>query len=169
MRLRSMQTRWVAFISIFKPLFCFLPTYLFLLEGLWLVSEIIWWGLLHGIFLFKHYKSWLLKTEIINLFKIDRMNLSLLLLELNFHKVWKLITVTIFKWLQIFFLQGRIIFGPDVRSLFLTVFLIVTPVLIFCALVARKLMDDFNKHLGVCIMVFVVFITLVVSIFYFKF
>lgn len=62
---------------------------------------------------------------------------------------------------NIFFLRGRIIFGPDVRSLFLTVFLIVTPVLIFCALVARKLMDDFNKHLGVCIMVFVVFITLV--------
>ncbi|XP_059669947.1 probable protein S-acyltransferase 7 [Cornus florida] len=54
---------------------------------------------------------------------------------------------------NIFFLQGRFIFGPDVRSLFLTIFLIVAPVTVFCVFVARKLMDKFSHHLGISIMV----------------
>ncbi|CAL9765717.1 unnamed protein product [Musa acuminata subsp. burmannicoides] len=61
---------------------------------------------------------------------------------------------------NIFFLQGRFIFGPDVRSLFLTIFLIVAPVSVFCVLVARKLMDDFSNTLGVPVMVVVVVFTL---------
>ncbi|GFS34360.1 DHHC-type zinc finger family protein [Actinidia rufa] len=59
----------------------------------------------------------------------------------------------------IFFLQGRFIFGPDVRSLVLTIFLIVAPVTIFCVFVARKLMDDFSHHLGISIMVVAVAFT----------
>lgn len=65
--------------------------------------------------------------------------------------------------MQIFFLRGRFIFGPDVRSLALTVVLIAIPVAIFCVFVARKLMDDFSHHLGVSIMVIAVAFTLYVS------
>ncbi|XXG78395.1 hypothetical protein AAC387_Pa08g2349 [Persea americana] len=61
---------------------------------------------------------------------------------------------------NIFFLQGRFIFGPDVRSLALTVVLIAAPVAVFCVFVARKLMDDFSHHLGISIMVIAVAFTL---------
>lgn len=54
---------------------------------------------------------------------------------------------------NIFLLQGRLIFGPDVRSLALTIFLIVAPVAVFCVFVAGKLMDDFPDDWGVSIMV----------------
>ncbi|KAI6700871.1 hypothetical protein NL676_015195 [Syzygium grande] len=60
---------------------------------------------------------------------------------------------------NIFFLQGSLIFGPDVRSLGLTIFLIVAPVAVFCVFVARKLMDDFPDHYGISIMVVVVVFT----------
>lgn len=65
--------------------------------------------------------------------------------------------------LQKFLLHGRFIFGPDVRSLFLTILLIVAPVAIFCVFVARKLMDDFSDHWGISIMVIVVVFTVYVS------
>ncbi|CAL9756339.1 unnamed protein product [Musa acuminata subsp. burmannicoides] len=61
---------------------------------------------------------------------------------------------------NIFFLQGRFIFGPDASSLFLTIFLIVAPVSIFCVFVARKLMDDFSHNLGISIMIVAVVFTL---------
>lgn len=64
---------------------------------------------------------------------------------------------------QIFFLQGRLIFGPDVRSLGLTIFLIVAPISVFCVFVARKLMDDYPHHLGISIMVVAVTFTVYVS------
>lgn len=67
--------------------------------------------------------------------------------------------------LQKFFLQGKFIFGPDVRSLGLTIFLIVAPVTVFCVFVARKLMDDFRHHLGILIMVVAVVCTVYVSSF----
>ncbi|CAA6664026.1 unnamed protein product [Spirodela intermedia] len=66
----------------------------------------------------------------------------------------------VWKGNNIFFLQGRLIFGPDVRSLFLTIFLIVAPVSIFCAFVARNLMDDFSHHSGISIMVIAVVFTI---------
>ncbi|XP_043703413.1 probable protein S-acyltransferase 7 [Telopea speciosissima] len=47
-----------------------------------------------------------------------------------------------------FFLGGRLIFGPDVRSLLFTVFLIVTPVILFGAFVSQKLVTEFPYHLG---------------------
>ncbi|TKY63020.1 S-acyltransferase 7 [Spatholobus suberectus] len=58
-----------------------------------------------------------------------------------------------------FFLQGRFIFGPDVRSLALTVILIVAPVAVFCVFVGRKLMDDFSDHWGISIMAVAVVFT----------
>lgn len=61
-----------------------------------------------------------------------------------------------------FLLQGRFIFGPDVRSLVLTIFLIVAPVTVFCIYVARKLMNDFSHNLGISIMVVPVVFTVYV-------
>lgn len=63
---------------------------------------------------------------------------------------------------NIFFLQGRFVFGPDVRSLALTIFLIIAPVAVFCIFVARKLMDDFSDHLGISVMVVAVVFTIYV-------
>lgn len=68
-------------------------------------------------------------------------------------------------FLQKFFLQGRFIFGPDVRSLALTILLIVAPVAVFCVFVARKLMDDFSDHWGVSIMAVAILSTIFVSLF----
>lgn len=58
-----------------------------------------------------------------------------------------------------FFLQGRFIFGPDVRSLALTIFLIVAPVAAFCAFVGRKLMNEYSDHHGISIMFVAVLFT----------
>lgn len=63
---------------------------------------------------------------------------------------------------NIFFLQGRFIFGPDVRSLGVTILLIVVPVAVFCAFVARKLLDDFSYHSGVSIMAVAILFTIYV-------
>ena len=50
--------------------------------------------------------------------------------------------------LQLFFLGGRLIFGPDVRSLVLTVCLIVTPVIFFAAAVCPQLGHEFQSQIG---------------------
>ncbi|TVU34596.1 hypothetical protein EJB05_16433 [Eragrostis curvula] len=60
---------------------------------------------------------------------------------------------------NVFFLQGRFIFGPDARSLFVTMFLIIAPVSIFCAFVAKELMDRFSYGLGLPVMVAAVLFT----------
>ncbi|XP_044501134.1 probable protein S-acyltransferase 7 [Mangifera indica] len=60
---------------------------------------------------------------------------------------------------NIFFLKGRFIFGPDVRSLGLTIFLIVAPVAVFCAFVARKLICNYSPYWGISIMVIAVVFT----------
>lgn len=52
------------------------------------------------------------------------------------------------------------------RSLGLTIFLIVAPVTIFCIFVARKMMDDFSYHLGISIMIVAVVFTVYVSSFH---
>ncbi|XP_042410655.1 probable protein S-acyltransferase 6 [Zingiber officinale] len=69
----------------------------------------------------------------------------------------------VWKGNNIFLREGRVIFGPDARSLFLTIFLIVAPVSMFCAFVARKLMDDFSHNLGISVMILAVAFTLYVS------
>ncbi|KAK2984692.1 hypothetical protein RJ640_014029 [Escallonia rubra] len=69
-------------------------------------------------------------------------------------------TYQIWKGSNIFLLQGRLFFGPDARSLFLTIFLLVAPIAVFCVFVARKLIDHFPHHLGILVMVIVVVFTL---------
>ncbi|KAD4385872.1 hypothetical protein E3N88_26041 [Mikania micrantha] len=73
-------------------------------------------------------------------------------------------TYQTWKGSNVFFLGGRFIFGPDVGSVVLSVFLIVVPVAVFCAFVARKLIDDFSHHLGVLILVVVIVWTFYVII-----
>ncbi|KAI0510592.1 hypothetical protein KFK09_011200 [Dendrobium nobile] len=51
-----------------------------------------------------------------------------------------------------FFLGGRLIFGPDVRSLFFTVGLIVIPVILFVVFVSPQLVDEFNSQIGYLIL-----------------
>ncbi|KAK4283278.1 hypothetical protein QN277_000246 [Acacia crassicarpa] len=45
-----------------------------------------------------------------------------------------------------FICGGRIIFGPDARSLLVTLLLITVPVIIFCAFVARHLQHEFSSY-----------------------
>lgn len=52
-----------------------------------------------------------------------------------------------------FFIGGRLIFGPDFRSLFLTMGLIVGPVILFWAFVSQGLVNEFPHHLGYLIVV----------------
>lgn len=47
---------------------------------------------------------------------------------------------------NIFFFRGRLIFGPDARSLIATFLLIFVPVVIFCSLVARNLLHRFTSY-----------------------
>nr|GMC98797.1 protein S-acyltransferase 8-like [Ipomoea batatas] len=44
-----------------------------------------------------------------------------------------------------FLLNGRLIFGPDARSLIVTLMLILVPVVIFCTFVARKFLHQFQE------------------------
>ncbi|KAG9140229.1 hypothetical protein Leryth_014684 [Lithospermum erythrorhizon] len=52
----------------------------------------------------------------------------------------------VWKGKNIFFLGGRIIFGPDARSLLVTLLLLITPVVIFCIFVARHLRHRFSSY-----------------------
>ncbi|XP_072991405.1 probable protein S-acyltransferase 7 [Typha latifolia] len=54
----------------------------------------------------------------------------------------------VWKGNNIFFLGGRLFFGPDVRSLVLTIFLIVVPVVLFAVFVSQQLVNEFQHYLG---------------------
>jgi hypothetical protein len=54
----------------------------------------------------------------------------------------------LYMFLQIFFLGGRLIFGPDVRSLIATVCLIVIPVIVFAAVVPQQLANGYQNQIG---------------------
>lgn len=47
-----------------------------------------------------------------------------------------------------FALRGRLVFGPDARSLYLTIGLIVVPVILFCSLVSQSLVKFFPDNIG---------------------
>lgn len=47
---------------------------------------------------------------------------------------------------QRFFFGGRLIFGPDVSSLFLSVFLIVAPALAFCIKIVLIIRKQIKEH-----------------------
>ncbi|KAJ7567236.1 hypothetical protein O6H91_02G138000 [Diphasiastrum complanatum] len=51
-----------------------------------------------------------------------------------------------------FLFCGRLIFGPDVRSLVVTLFLIIVPVAIFSGFVARHFIHKFSHHAGVAVL-----------------
>lgn len=66
--------------------------------------------------------------------------------------------------LQKFFLHGRFIFGPDAKSLLVTLLLIIVPVTIFCALVARHLRHEFSPYnAGYAVLVAAIAFTIYVS------
>ena len=65
---------------------------------------------------------------------------------------------------QIFFLNGRLIFGPDARSLIVTLLLILVPVVIFCAFVVINLIDEFpSNNPGYAILATTIIFTIYVS------
>ncbi|WCJ33453.1 DHHC-type zinc finger family protein [Euphorbia peplus] len=49
---------------------------------------------------------------------------------------------------NIFCCGGRLVFGPDVRALFLTLILIITPVILFCSFISQQIISEFQPHLG---------------------
>ena len=55
------------------------------------------------------------------------------------------------------------IFGPDVRSLAVTVFLIVAPTVCFCVFVGRHLLHHYDNNGGIAIVAVTVVYTVYVS------
>lgn len=69
-----------------------------------------------------------------------------------------------FKLLQKFFCGGRLIFGPDVRSMALTVCLILVPIILFVVFVTPKLATEFSHRFASLIMGITVTFTTYVSL-----
>lgn len=71
----------------------------------------------------------------------------------------------VFVLLQRFAFRGRLIFGPDARSLYLTIGLIVVPVILFCSLVSQSLVKFFPDNIGRLLVAFPAVFTFYVSFF----
>ncbi|RYR06478.1 hypothetical protein Ahy_B05g073814 isoform A [Arachis hypogaea] len=68
-------------------------------------------------------------------------------------------------FMQKFFCGGRLIFGPDARSLLVTLLLIIGPVVLFCVFVARHLRHEFPSYdIGYAILVLAVLFNIYVLI-----
>ncbi|KAJ6996742.1 hypothetical protein NC653_013364 [Populus alba x Populus x berolinensis] len=66
---------------------------------------------------------------------------------------------------NIFFIKGRLMFGPDTRSLVITLLLIVVPIVIFCTTVARNLLHEFPTYnAGYAILVVTIMFTIYVLV-----
>ncbi|GAB2226203.1 hypothetical protein Droror1_Dr00022004 [Drosera rotundifolia] len=66
---------------------------------------------------------------------------------------------------NIFLFNGRLIFGPDARSIVVTILLIVVPVVIFCTFVARHLVHRFPAYnVGFAVLVVAVVFTVYVLV-----
>ncbi|KAH8515650.1 hypothetical protein H0E87_004196 [Populus deltoides] len=64
-----------------------------------------------------------------------------------------------------FILGGRLIFGPDARSLIVTLLLIIVPIIIFCVFVARHLRHEFSPdNVGYVILVMAIIFTIYVLV-----
>lgn len=55
--------------------------------------------------------------------------------------------------LQRFYLGGRLVFGPDVRSLLLTLTLILTPVILFWVFIAPSIVEELGAFFGSIVLV----------------
>ncbi|KAK1408741.1 hypothetical protein QVD17_40759 [Tagetes erecta] len=78
--------------------------------------------------------------------------------SLRLYQVWK--------GNNVFALRGRLIFGPDAGSLYLTICLIVVPVILFCSLVSQSLVKVFPDNVGLILVaipaVFTVYIVVLI-------
>ncbi|XP_057973396.1 LOW QUALITY PROTEIN: protein S-acyltransferase 8-like [Malania oleifera] len=64
-----------------------------------------------------------------------------------------------------FILGGRLIFGPDARSLLVTLLLIIVPVILFCVFVARHLRHQFSSYnAGYAVLVAAIIFTIYVLV-----
>ncbi|KAH8502951.1 hypothetical protein H0E87_014312 [Populus deltoides] len=71
----------------------------------------------------------------------------------------------VWKGRNIFFCKGRLIFGPDAKSLIITLLLILVPVVIFCTNVARNLLHEFPTYnTGYVILVVTILFTIYVLV-----